>query len=243
MINPAKPFLLVLYLSLLAGCALSPPQKTLSVVDRRLVDLAISEWNYFGRQILRLDRDREIIDPVGYWEDEALWAERVRQYWGAVGRPEISGYDCKEPWSAAFISWLMKTAGVPGSQFRRSDAHWVYLDEIIEHSTRQDSRFMPHKLSEYRPGTGDLICAYREPEEKIRLLEAMSRIPPHTRLHCDVVVYHGGSYLEAIGGNVKNSVTKSVIPLDANAYLKPSAKRQWFMAVELKPDQDFRPEP
>lgn len=243
MINPPQAIPLLLCLLWLAGCALNPPQKSISLVNQRLVDLAISEWNYFGRQTVRLDQDRERIDPVGYWEDEAVRAGRVRQYWQAVGRPEVSGYDCAEPWSAAFISWLMNTAGIPDHQFRRSDAHWVYLNEIMANATRQDSLFIPHKLGEYRPGKGDLVCAYREPEQKIRQLEAMSRLPPDTRLHCDLVVYRGRGYLEVIGGNVRNSVSKTVVPLDADAYLKPLTQRHWFMAVELKPDQDFRPEP
>ncbi len=218
----------------LTACALHPAQKNLSPLNQRLVDLAISEWNYFGGQIVRLDSDREIIDPVGYWEDQAVRAGRVNQYWRVVGRPELPGYDCQEPWSAVFISWLMQTAGVPPGQFRRADAHWVYLNEMMRNNWRADAWFIPHKLNAYQPAKGDLICAYREPPERIPRLETMNELPPATRLHCDLVVHRASNHLEVIGGNVRNSVSKTIVPLGREGYLLPTPQRHWFLGVEMK---------
>lgn len=224
----------LLSLILLCSCATHPIH--LSPLNQRVVDLAISEWNYFGRQTVILNTTEESIHPVGYWEDDEARADRIRQYWRVVGRPEISGYNCEEPWSAAFISWLMSTAGVPDSQFQRADAHWVYLDAMLSTATHPDSLFIPHKLKDYSPQKGDLICAYRESEEKITQLEGLARIPPDTRLHCDLVVRTTDDHIEAIGGNVRNSVSKTIMPLDTGGILKPLPRRHWFMAVEMRQD-------
>jgi len=229
-----KALLVLLSVLQLGACALHPPQKNLSLLNQRLVDLALGEWHYFGRQTVRLTGEREIIDPVGHWEDEAIRANRVNQYWRAVGRPELTGQDCTEPWSAAFISWLMQTAGVPPDQFRRADAHWVYLNEMMRKDARGQGGFVPHRLNHYRPTRGDLICAYREPLQRIRWLETMNELPPATRLHCDVVVYRARTYLEVIGGNVRNSVSKTIVPLDLQGDLRPTPQRHWFLAVEMK---------
>lgn len=226
-----KSLLSALFL-LLAACASQPP--ALTPLKKRVVGLAVSEWHYFGRQTVLLDETREIINPVGYWEDDEARADRVRQYWQTVGRPHLTGYDCQEPWSAAFMSWLMRTAGVAETVFPSADAHWVYLDAILDHANQADALFIPHRLDYYAPRTGDLICAYREPAETIKRLEALPRIPPDTRLHCDVVVKTDGRQIETIGGNVRNSVSRTIMPLDRNGRLHPLLKRYWFMAVEIR---------
>jgi hypothetical protein len=89
----------------------SPP---LGFRTHKIVEAANSEWVYFGQQIVVIDGDEESIPHVGIWEDDDdSHSDRINQYWRAVGKYRLSGYDCKQPWSAAFISWIMQAAGVP----------------------------------------------------------------------------------------------------------------------------------
>jgi hypothetical protein len=53
-----------------------------------------------------------------------------------------------------------------------------------------------------------------------------------TASHCDVVTDVRGSFIHAIGGNVKNSVTMSLYPADSRGRLAPTPGKIWMMVVE-----------
>lgn len=206
-----------------------------SPTRRTIVTLAQREWNYFGRQLVVLDGNEESIPHVGKWEDdEETYVVRVNWYWRAVGKPQLTGNNCRQPWSAAFISWIMRESGVPSYQFPPADAHWDYLTRIIAQSEGDPSAgFLPRSLTEYRPQPGDLLCATRgnggrpEPGQPFR-----SVLLEHTQLHCDIVVERDEHHLALIGGNVRNSVSKTVLNLDKDGWVQPIPRRPWFMALE-----------
>ena len=50
--------------------------------------------------------------------------------------------------------------------------------------------------------------------------------------HCDIVVESKGQTLQAVGGNVRNSVSKSILTLSPDGYLQPTSGRPWFLIVE-----------
>ena len=56
----------------------------------------------------------------------------------------------------------------------------------------------------------------------------------NTANHCDVVTDVRGGYVHAVGGNVKNSVTMSLYPVDSRGRLVPFAGKTWFVVVEKK---------
>jgi hypothetical protein len=217
-----------------AGRAIGARPTPQPALRQALLTLADQEWGYFGQQRVVYTAGEESIPHVGLWEDDDYARiSRVNQYWRAVGKPSLTGRQCQEPWSAAFISWLMLQAGVPELQFRPASAHWVYLSKLIEDSGAQGRYFVPRSISAYRPQTGDLICAS---EEIPRGSALAGRVMPWslqgTRTHCDLVVKTDGQTLEAIGGNVRNSVSKSVLELDPEGHLQPVARRPWFIVIE-----------
>ncbi len=206
-------------------------------VRQRIIKTALQEWEFFGRQAVRLDGNEESIPHVGKWEDDGdPWSSRVNWYWSAVGKPGLDGFDCKEPWSAAFISWVMRQAGLSSSQFPPADAHWNYIRYFIDHAAYSDAAFVSHRINEYVPKPGDLICATRGNNGFIPIYE----MPPstvlsgHSKLHCDIVVERSGKSLASIGGNVRNSVTKTFIKLNSNGLLQPIERRPWFVVLENK---------
>lgn len=224
----------------LLGCAAqprpaAPPEEAaLSPLKRKILALATHEWDYFGRQRVVYQEREESIPHVGLWEDDdAARSYRVNRYWRAVDRPELAGRDCREPWSAAFISWVMSAAGVSPLQFPPSQAHWVYLTYLLRRANQPASAFIPHTTADYRPRPGDLICAGRG-EAAITLLRYPTRLNllEGALLHCDIVIASDGRTLEAIGGNVRNSVSKSILTLDAKGRLQPTLARPWFLALE-----------
>lgn len=253
MVDPKK-VLLVLCI-VLAGCSGQkkktgePPAKVtvppvapekprgaeLSPFKRTILNLARREWEFFGRQTVVLDGEEESIPHVGKWEDDGeTYAVRVNWYWQAVGKPGLNGNDCRQPWSAAFVSWIMREAGVPTYQFPPEEAHWGYLSHFLRSEGDPYAAFVPRSIAEYRPKPGDLICATRggNGEAPFPGQSFRSVLLEHTKLHCDIVVERSGNTLSAIGGNVRNSVSKTLLTLDKDGLVQPTQRRPWFVAVE-----------
>lgn len=215
-----------------AGRRIGPPPVPKPAVRQAMIRLAEREWSYFGQQRVVYTKSNESIPHVGYWEDDdGSRSSRVNLYWRAVGKAGLAGYDCQEPWSAAFTSWVMRTAGVPESQFPGSPAHWIYLSRLIEWSDGPGRWFVPRAINAYRPRPGDLICASKD------LARASAgQLQPwalnNARMHCDLVVKSEGRSLEAIGGNVRNSVSRSILELDGQGHLQPVPNRPWVLVME-----------
>lgn len=217
------------------GVARLPSGSSRASMRQRILKTALQEWEFFGRQTVRLDGNEESMPHVGKWEDDGdPWSTRVNWYWSAVGKPDLDGFDCKEPWSAAFISWVMRQAGLSSSQFPSADAHWSYIRFFINHETHSDAAFIGHRITEYSPKPGDLICATRGNHGFIPVYDMPpgSVLSGHTKLHCDIVVERIGATLSSIGGNVRNSVSKTYITLKPDGQLQPTERRPWFVVLE-----------
>ena len=64
-----------------------------------------------GRQVITYSANAPPrTEQLGVQERDA--PQRIQDYWASVGHPERSGLD-DVPWSAAFISWDIESAGVP----------------------------------------------------------------------------------------------------------------------------------
>lgn len=247
---PLKTSLSLLSSLLLAGCAAFPhipalpatptafgplgETHPLSPQIQKIITLAEREWRFFGEQRVLIDGDVESIPRVGIWEDdEEQHTMRINWYWRTVEESEISGKDCQQPWSAVFLSWIMKSAGVAEARFPPAIAHWMYVSRFLAEAGHPEAGFLPHTLREYAPQPGDLICASREnPPATPYLKIPQPEWVEHTRMHCDLVVVRNGRILEAIGGNVRNSVSRTVLSLDAKGLLSPSRPRPWFLILE-----------
>jgi hypothetical protein len=120
---------------------------------QRLVDVAVQEWGFFGFPISdqtgfdddfgprrrgrrwglgSAEAERVAASIGGYWastSDGSWIIERQNESWNGSG---ISSR-WRDPWSAAFISWVMCEGGLgESSQFRRAIAHHTYIDQAIQ---------------------------------------------------------------------------------------------------------------
>jgi len=128
-------------------------------------------------------------------------------------------------WSAAFVSYVVKQAGVPAKAFRFANAHRVYIYDAFATSVAETTNAASDGI--YRacplttkPHVGDLICNHRESKladesdaairERIRAdLERDASTRSIWRTHCEVVVYVDADARKVytVGGNVNQSVT------------------------------------
>ncbi len=220
---------LLLFAFLLTACAARLPSRVTAPPEEvrgNILRLAEQEWLAFGGQIVyRAPDGHEIIDPVGSWEDERKGSALVAKYWRSVGE-DWTGFDVDKPWSAAFISWVMEEAGVPASEMPAAATHAGYLRAAI--AAGSSGHWRPHPPQDYAPRPGDLICATRAGQTIARF----DQVPAGATLHCDIVAGMGPGYLESIGGNVRNSVTKSRRRLDASGRLGTNMDRPWFLVLQ-----------
>ena len=138
------------------------------------------------------------------------------------------------PWSAAFISHLMKTAGFSREEFAASDTHADYVRAAFDASAAEaEGREPAHAfracdVATTHPRAGDLLCATRDDTAGVARFDALAaalavRAPGQDfAMHCDLVVRSdegGDAKLDAIGGNVVQSVTLTRMTLNAKKVL------------------------
>jgi hypothetical protein len=198
-----------------------PPTESAKV---SMVLLAVQEWFRFGRQTIDYRHGPPRIEIGGVKETQA--SQRVNDYWKSVDRPSLTGRDTEVPWSAAFISWNIESAGVPRDLFCPDARHTIYIERLVERATEPGAALVPRRLDQRPPQVGDLLCASRAGGDTT--LENLNRGPGH----CDIVVEVRPGEVHAIGGNVGDSVSRSIFPLDGSGFLSPIAARQFFTVVE-----------
>lgn len=237
-----------LLLLALGACApvvlVEPPLSYPSSARERMLRIAQAEWQDWGAIVLDPARP-----PVTSPESRMDNFPRVLAYWRAVPDEdsavarnraryrEQSGALWSEPaWSAAFISYVMRTAGVDSREFPPSAAHAFYIDALIADAGRfpDAAPFVPHEPSAYAPRVGDLVCADRSdaPIRSWRERDAdQGRFRP---MHCDIVVRVRPGRVEAIGGNVRDAVSLVRFPTDASGALLPREPggATWFAVFE-----------
>lgn len=245
----ARTGLLLALLLALAACAApgpplpkEPPLPYPAELRERLVALAEREWRAFGQGVTdQTGPERVELKPALPQEDPQVF-HLVQGYWNAVReeRPEWDDYVREQralrrrgsdrnwqpvPWSAAFISYLMRSAGVDRADFPWTAAHSTYLDYAILSDRRwgRAALYAPLDLEDHAPRPGDLVCADRTRPPTRRLTSVAARMEElgvFRAMHCDLVVERRPGRLDLIGGNLSNSVRMVYLPLDSQGYVR-----------------------
>ena len=106
-----------------------------------MVLLAVQEWARYGRQTITYPTSGPPrTEQQGVPERDA--PERIRDYWKSVGKPDLSGLN-DVPWSAAFISWDVESAGVSRDLFCPDARHTIYVERMVERARRPGAAFVP----------------------------------------------------------------------------------------------------
>ncbi|MEN9500623.1 MAG: hypothetical protein RIS83_2443 [Pseudomonadota bacterium] len=232
----------------LAACAVpvpaprEPPLSYPPVARERMLRIAVAEWQEWGRQRSDAPPGRSSeADPAGF--------PRLVAYWQAV--PEGRGvilrnrerYRAGEPrlwqeeaWSAAFISYVMRGAGIDAREFRPAAAHGTSIDVMIADAAEfpESAPFIPHLVQEHIAAPGDLLCADRSSQPLSHWRERAGDEGRFRPMHCDIVVSHRHGMVEAIGGNLRDAVTLARFPTDRRGILlpRPPGAPQWFAIFE-----------
>lgn len=216
--------------------AVADAQCTQSVPDdvrRRIVEIAVQEWAFFGFPIIdqtappppqpptRRPRRRPTwLDPdessrvassiAGYWAATPDGAWILTRQNGLWRGPTGIASRWRDPWSAAFISWVMCSAGLGNrAEFARAIAHHVYIDQAIRsaEAATATTAYVAHDVGVEPIEPGDLLCSSRRNGYR-SIADRKRHLGTPARAHCDIVVLvdRSTSRILTIGGNVRGTV-------------------------------------
>lgn len=235
----------LLLLPLVAACAAAPPppEPPLSyppAARHRMLRIALAEWKEWGGRdhapgapAAPAEADPANFPRVlAYWraleDDEGAVARNRRIYAAALysGRAGEGGAAAlwREPaWSAAFVSFVLRGAGVDRREFPPDAAHGTYVDALIRDAERFPALapFVPREPEAHAPRPGDLVCADRGPDPIVHWRQRAADGGRFRPMHCDIVVEAGPGFVLAVGGNVGDAVSRTRFPADASGYLLP----------------------
>lgn len=191
----------------------------------RVVAIATQEWELFGRQTI--DIDGKLSHQGAQENDEGYW-QRVGDYWHQGVHLDLDGRDRDEAWSAAFMSWVMRSAGL-GPRFYYSEwhAHYIHRSIRARRDGDQTFAFWGYRLSERAPQVGDLVGYARQDDIDYDHQRQVYKS------HTDVVVAVRPGQIDVIGGNVSDSVTKKTLRTDAEGKLIDTNHR-WFVVMAAR---------
>lgn len=176
------------------------------------------QWRFFGQQTCDLTGK---VTHAGHSEGDAGFFQRVGTYWSeGVGIHGVDGRNHDQPWSAAFISYVMKQAGA-GDRFLYSPQHSRYINRAIQDflGNNADAGYWGRRLSEATPQIGDIVCWARQTGVDYDHQHGGDYLG-----HCDLVVAVREGKIDVIGGNVENSVTKRPLALDPDGFVQATER-------------------
>ncbi|MCL1635142.1 DUF2272 domain-containing protein [Luteimonas sp. SX5] len=130
----------------------------------------------------------------------------------AQGKAECRTFILDNAWSAAFVSYVMVQAGVPG--FRASPRHYDYIRQAFHPETGGPYYYADPATQRADPG--DLLCFVRgngSVSGYEGLTARLNGAGGSLNTHCDIVVGRDRE-LRLVGGNVFNGVTMRKLKLD-----------------------------
>jgi hypothetical protein len=261
--TPALALALCVALLAGAGCAASRPDAHVPPFARvpyapfsrrEAVAIALREWRAFGAPVNDTppDPQRTVAEDAKPERQPGLW-QRVGEYWwlgqdaghkesawtgkhDAQGEVFPASSDGDFAWSAAFVSYVMRTAGA-GDGFPYAAAHWTYVNAARDASP--GVRLRAERPEAYAPRPGDLICMGRLWSTYVRYDD----LPTEFAGHCDVVVDTAPGTLTVVGGNVDDAVGAKHVPVTDDGMLATpdgqivDTRYPWFVVIRVLYDQ------
>jgi hypothetical protein len=236
--------LCVLSCATLAGAQEAPACRTdafqaPSTLARRLAAMALAEHERMGGALIN---EQGALVQTGLAEAErdpitgSAWPawRLVWSYWESAGVGLPADDDAPTavkrvalvdtPWSAVFISHVMRTAGLSDAQFRFSATHQAYVRAAFaSHAAKARGEATTYA---YRacdawatpPRVGDVLCSTRAPDDDVDSFASLglTLLWRALSMHCELVVEQDSAHIGLVGGNVAQTVVLRRMALQTN---------------------------
>ncbi|WP_431113231.1 DUF2272 domain-containing protein [Variovorax paradoxus] len=211
-----------------------------AIVDA--VATANREWLLWGGHAWNVRHEFAGLAQKDKDDDEARARYILNTYCPAAeATPTVEDIQKDEfAWSAVFMSYVFKASGFEKAEFPFSVSHSTWIRRAVKAQRgKEHFRFHAHRISDplARPRVGDLI-AYARPDkdgEKLTFDDAQTWFDRRSnyKSHSDLVVAEGPQEIQVIGGNVKDSVLKKVIPLNTSGLIADRSF-SWFAVLRYQ---------
>ncbi|HSM56586.1 MAG TPA: DUF2272 domain-containing protein [Candidatus Sulfomarinibacteraceae bacterium] len=204
------------------GARRDPGSNDWTTLKARVVQLANQEWARWHNGGKKTETDPEMTPVLQDYYRTGVGEEIP------AGRIQNPTWQANNPWSAVFISWLMRAAGA-GSSFRYSRAHQRYIAAAKRNRERNNAGnpFWAFRVDEVAPQVGDLVCA-----ERANSGATYENIDDGFKAsHCDIVTEVRPGQLTVIGGNVGDTVGKKTVRTDNKGFIDRNGRQRRFFAV------------
>ncbi len=188
-----------------------------------IVIICRGEWEFFER-----GKKKETDSPQ---------FKRVGEYWRFIGR-SLDGRN-REPWSAAFISYVIGKAG-GGDGFKYAAANSIYVQAFV--NGMPNAVYTAARPEDVAPRPGDIVHFGRAGASRFDFDKAKAHFvanesyPSHSEIV--VAVDKTNGIVETIGGNVRHSVSVTKRKIDSKGRLlaRPSSGGDlpWIAVLRLK---------
>jgi hypothetical protein len=182
------------------GIVPSQSFSTTQTLRQKVSQLAIQEWIRWDKGVIK--------------ESEPGIRSVLEDYWctGVQMIPSEPDWWTECPWSAVFISWIMRKAGA-GNTFAYSQAHTDYVGEAkLNRLANNNNPFKAYRINEVAPRIGDLVC--KERDNSGVTYDNVDQ--GFFASHCDIVTAVKPGLLHTTGGNVSDSVSLTTVEIDGN---------------------------
>lgn len=181
---------------------------------KELVRLALVEFN-------RYSRVKEYESPL---------SSQIRRYWTDLG---FNFESTSVPWSAVFISWLVKKAGATSSEFKFSAAHSGFVYHAIKENGLPRPAFIGRPVADYVPKIGDIIHNNRGGRSyDFEYAASHWQYKSHSAIVVELGSDRLGRYALTVGGNESDSVRKNRVALNANGTIRQLNYNPYIAVLE-----------
>jgi hypothetical protein len=214
----------------------------MSVDYEAAIENAVDEWHAWGDQIWDVRKAKPIIAEANR-DDSLIRAKYVYENYCLAANAVTTVkaiQDDNFAWSATFISYIFRKAGFSTKEFPRSAGHYTWIRRAVaERNATTDLAYIAYRMHEpqAKPEVGDLV-AYARPfsdGESLSYENAQKWFDMQTsyKSHSDIVVRRTKTSIEVVGGNVIDSVTKKIIPINADGSMTDRS-HTWFAILKKK---------
>lgn len=187
-----------------------------------LLKNAIAEWVRF-----RKGKAQEATQPYAGYVGE-MWQSLGLNYDGTSRYPNGD----EVPWSAAFISFVVRKSGSQYARFKFHESHSVFSHDAIQARilANMNKPFWGYRITERKPALGDIIHRNRDGGSySYDYAESHSEFKSHS----DFVVEVRQNIVRVLGGNVGDTVSMSSFSggddlqeytLDSSGFLAPGQR-------------------